>query len=596
MGRSTKKGPWVGGAPDEARQRDERVGPEADAEDLVAATRRSSRRWSATRSPSTTAASTCRSSSRSRWSATSWASSRRPGPSAPTRAPARRARETSRWLTRRTPRRSQAKKPAAKKPAAKKPAAKEAARRKKARPTKKPPPKKRAKEAGREEGPAAEEAQPRRSRAEAEAKAKPKPAQRRRKDRRSSRSSRPSSTPAPATCASRRARRAWSPTRCAACPSRTRCRCSASRTRSAAQDIRKLIESAAANAENNHDLVADEMLHQGHQRRRGTDAAPLPAAGARPRDADQQANQPHRRGADPGGLRNRMGQKIHPEGFRVGYIHDWKSNWFDENDFADYLHEDLQIRDHIENKLSHAGLSEHHDRAPRRGRGRHPHRAPGHRDRQVGQRSRRPAQGAPQAHRQAGQGQHPRDQAPRARRQAGRPVDRRAAAEPGRLPPRDEARPDLGDALRRQGRQGPGLGPPRRRRDGAHRGLLRRPRAAAHAARRHRLRLLRGARRRPAGSASSAGSTRARSCPRASAPTRSRRRRAARAGPARSRRVAEVVADADAEAGQAPQADARPDARLHQGRQPRSPSASTGSRRSTAAGSPTARSRPPESR
>ena len=25
-----------------------------------------------------------------------------------------------------------------------------------------------------------------------------------------------------------------------------------------------------------------------------------------------------------------MGQKIHPEGFRVGYIHDWKSNWFDE--------------------------------------------------------------------------------------------------------------------------------------------------------------------------------------------------------------------------------------------------------------------------
>ena len=29
-----------------------------------------------------------------------------------------------------------------------------------------------------------------------------------------------------------------------------------------------------------------------------------------------------------------MGQKIHPEGFRVGYIHDWKSNWFDERNFA----------------------------------------------------------------------------------------------------------------------------------------------------------------------------------------------------------------------------------------------------------------------
>jgi small subunit ribosomal protein S3 len=52
-----------------------------------------------------------------------------------------------------------------------------------------------------------------------------------------------------------------------------------------------------------------------------------------------------------------MGQKIHPEGFRVGYIHDWKSNWFNQREFADYLMEDLNIREHIENKLSHAGLS-----------------------------------------------------------------------------------------------------------------------------------------------------------------------------------------------------------------------------------------------
>jgi small subunit ribosomal protein S3 len=52
-----------------------------------------------------------------------------------------------------------------------------------------------------------------------------------------------------------------------------------------------------------------------------------------------------------------MGQKIHPEGFRVGYIHDWKSNWFNERNFSDYLMEDIAIRDHIEGKLSHAGLS-----------------------------------------------------------------------------------------------------------------------------------------------------------------------------------------------------------------------------------------------
>ncbi len=52
-----------------------------------------------------------------------------------------------------------------------------------------------------------------------------------------------------------------------------------------------------------------------------------------------------------------MGQKIHPGGFRVGYIQDWKSTWFDEKDFADILLEDLKIRDHIEGKLAHAGLS-----------------------------------------------------------------------------------------------------------------------------------------------------------------------------------------------------------------------------------------------
>jgi small subunit ribosomal protein S3 len=53
-----------------------------------------------------------------------------------------------------------------------------------------------------------------------------------------------------------------------------------------------------------------------------------------------------------------MGQKIHPEGFRVGYIHDWKSNWFNEREFADYLFEDIAIRDHIQRKLAHAGLSD----------------------------------------------------------------------------------------------------------------------------------------------------------------------------------------------------------------------------------------------
>ena len=53
-----------------------------------------------------------------------------------------------------------------------------------------------------------------------------------------------------------------------------------------------------------------------------------------------------------------MGQKVHPESIRVGYIHDWKSNWFNEKHFSDYLYEDVQIRKHILDRLSHAGLSD----------------------------------------------------------------------------------------------------------------------------------------------------------------------------------------------------------------------------------------------
>src|ERR1019366_172199 len=53
-----------------------------------------------------------------------------------------------------------------------------------------------------------------------------------------------------------------------------------------------------------------------------------------------------------------MGQKVHPEAMRVGYIHDWKSNWFNERNFAEYLAEDVRVREHIINKLAHAGLSD----------------------------------------------------------------------------------------------------------------------------------------------------------------------------------------------------------------------------------------------
>ncbi len=53
-----------------------------------------------------------------------------------------------------------------------------------------------------------------------------------------------------------------------------------------------------------------------------------------------------------------MGQKVHPESMRVGYIHDWQSNWFNERHFAEFLAEDIRIREHIIGRLAHAGLSD----------------------------------------------------------------------------------------------------------------------------------------------------------------------------------------------------------------------------------------------
>ncbi|RJQ44650.1 MAG: 30S ribosomal protein S3 [Gaiellales bacterium] len=55
-----------------------------------------------------------------------------------------------------------------------------------------------------------------------------------------------------------------------------------------------------------------------------------------------------------------MGQKVHPGGLRLGIIHDWKSHWYSEKEFANFLVEDLKIREHIRRKLRHAALSDIH--------------------------------------------------------------------------------------------------------------------------------------------------------------------------------------------------------------------------------------------
>ena len=52
-----------------------------------------------------------------------------------------------------------------------------------------------------------------------------------------------------------------------------------------------------------------------------------------------------------------MGQKINPNGMRVGIIKDWDAKWYAERDFGDKLIEDLEIRKYIEKRLSEASVS-----------------------------------------------------------------------------------------------------------------------------------------------------------------------------------------------------------------------------------------------
>jgi len=53
-----------------------------------------------------------------------------------------------------------------------------------------------------------------------------------------------------------------------------------------------------------------------------------------------------------------MGQKVNPIGQRIGIILDWESRWYAEkNDVADLLHEDIRIRDLINEVYKNASVS-----------------------------------------------------------------------------------------------------------------------------------------------------------------------------------------------------------------------------------------------
>ena len=132
-----------------------------------------------------------------------------------------------------------------------------------------------------------------------------------------------------------------------------------------AKDVRKCVMSAVANAENNHgldvnDLVVKEayvgknlVITRFHARGRGR-MSPIEKPFAQltvvVKAQEEEAAQ-----AEGGRI---MGHKVNPIGLRVGINRTWDSRWFaSRGEYGRLLHEDMHIRDHILKQRRQAGIS-----------------------------------------------------------------------------------------------------------------------------------------------------------------------------------------------------------------------------------------------
>jgi small subunit ribosomal protein S3 len=116
-----------------------------------------------------------------------------------------------------------------------------------------------------------------------------------------------------------------------------------------------------------------------------------------------------------------MGQKINPNGFRLGISTDHKSRWYADKLYKSYVGEDVAIRKLLSKGMERAGISRveierTRDRVRVDIHTARPGIVIGRRGAEA-DRIRR----AREAHRQAGPAQHPRGEEPRDRRAAGRP-------------------------------------------------------------------------------------------------------------------------------------------------------------------------------
>ncbi len=52
-----------------------------------------------------------------------------------------------------------------------------------------------------------------------------------------------------------------------------------------------------------------------------------------------------------------MGQKTHPIGFRLGFITNWHSSWYDDKSFTTKLKEDSMIRTYVKKRFENGGIA-----------------------------------------------------------------------------------------------------------------------------------------------------------------------------------------------------------------------------------------------
>ena len=119
--------------------------------------------------------------------------------------------------------------------------------------------------------------------------------------------------------------------------------------------LKKVLESAIANAEHNEGADIDTLkvttvyVDKGPSLKRFT-------ARAKGRQPHREANLPHH--ADRGQLRTRAWDRRLIRGFPPLRKQNWSSKWFaNSQNFAGMLKEDIEVRDFLKKKLSHASVS-----------------------------------------------------------------------------------------------------------------------------------------------------------------------------------------------------------------------------------------------